>query len=92
MESLISMEYLMSIDSILCMLSGAVIGLVAWQFFKGWGFGLLGNLAIGLVAGLISGGVFNALDFLNVGDYADPIIAGVVGAVLCLGVAGLIRR
>lgn len=92
MESLLSMEFLMSMDSILCIVSGAVIGLLAAQFIKGWGFGLTGNVVIGLVGGLISGGVFNTLDILDVGDYADPIIAGVVGAVLCLGIGGGLRR
>lgn len=92
MESLISMEFLMSIDSVLSMASGVVIGLLVIQFMKGWGFGFIGNLAAGLVGGLFGGAIFNTLDIMDVGDYADPIIAGAVGAILVLLVGGAIRR
>ena len=92
MESLISMEFLLSIDGVLALVSGAIVGLLAGQVRKGWGFGTVGNSVIGLVGGLAGGLIFNWLDFLNVGDYADPIIAGVVGAVILLGIIGALRR
>lgn len=92
MESLISMEFLMSIDSILSMASGIVIALLVTQFLKGWGFGLIGNLVAGLVGGLFGGAIFNTLDIMDIGDYADPLIAGAVGALLVLLVGGAIRR
>lgn len=92
MESLISMEFLMSIDSILSMASGIVIALLVTQFMKGWGFGWIGNLVAGLVGGLLGGAIFNTLDIMDVGDYADPIIAGAVGAIVVLLVGGAIRR
>jgi uncharacterized membrane protein YeaQ/YmgE (transglycosylase-associated protein family) len=92
MEPILSMEFLMSIDGVLALVSGAIIGLLAGQFIQGWGFGTVGNSVIGLVGGLAGGFVFNWLDFLNVGDYADPIIAGVVGAIVLLGIIGAFRR
>lgn len=92
MESLLSVEYLMSIDSILAMVSGAVIGLLIAQFMKGWSFGLLISLVLGIVGGLFGGAAFNMLDIIDIGDYADPIIAGVVGGVVVLVVGGAIRR
>ncbi|MEZ4862308.1 MAG: hypothetical protein R3C14_13415 [Caldilineaceae bacterium] len=92
MESLISGEYLMSIDSIICLISGAVIGLLAAQLFKGWGFGLIGNILIGLIGGVLGGAVFNNLDVMNLGDFADPIVAGLVGGTIFVGIAGLLRH
>lgn len=92
MESLLSVEYLMSVDSILAMVGGAVIGLLIAQFMKGWSFGLLISLVLGLVGGLFGGATFNMLDIMDLGDYADPIIAGAIGAVVVLLVGGVIRR
>lgn len=89
MESLMSMEYLMSIDSIICLLSGGIVGLLLGLLIEDRGFGLIGNTIIGMIGGVLSGGIFNGLDFLNVGDYADPIIAGVVGGLILVGIATL---
>ena len=88
----ISSEFLLSIDSVLCMGSGAVVGLLVAMYMKGWGFGLVGNIVTGLVGGLVGGVLVNWLDFMNVGDYADPMIAGAVGAVVFLGIAGLLKK
>jgi uncharacterized membrane protein YeaQ/YmgE (transglycosylase-associated protein family) len=92
MESLLSAEFLMSIDSILAMVSGAIIGLLVAQWMKEWSFGLIISLLLGLVGGLFGGAAFNMLDVMDIGDYADPIIAGVIGGAVVLVVAGAIRR
>jgi len=92
MESLVSAEFLLSPDSIICMITGVIIGVLMAQFLKGWGFGLIGNAVVGLVGGVIGGSVFNTLDIIDVGDYADPIIAGIVGAVILIPVGGVIWR
>ena len=92
MESLLSAEFLMSIDSILAMVSGAVIGLLIAQLMKEWSFGLPLSLLLGLVGGLFGGATFNMLDVMDIGDYADPIIAGAIGAAVVLLAAGAIRR
>ncbi len=92
MESLLSAEFLMSIDSILAIVSGAVIGLLIAQLMKEWSFGLPLSFLLGLVGGLFGGATFNMLDVMDIGDYADPIIAGAIGAAVVLLVAGAIRR
>lgn len=92
MESIISAEFLLSIDAVLCLVSGAALGLLVGQFMQGWGVGTAGNIVIGLIGGLVGGLLFNWLDFLNVGDYADPIIAGIVGAAVLLGIVSVLRR
>lgn len=92
MESLLSSEFLVSPDSLICMITGVIVGLLMAQLLKGWGFGLIGNGVVGLVGGVIGGSVFNSLDIIDVGDYADPIIAAIVGAVILIPVAGVIWR
>jgi uncharacterized membrane protein YeaQ/YmgE (transglycosylase-associated protein family) len=74
------------------MVSGAIIGLLVAQWMKEWSFGLIISLLLGLVGGLFGGAAFNMLDVMDIGDYADPIIAGVIGGAVVLVVAGAIRR
>ncbi|MFZ4658438.1 MAG: hypothetical protein ACOYNY_15595 [Caldilineaceae bacterium] len=92
MESLLSMEFLFNPDSIICMISGVVAGVVMAQFLKGWSISLVGNIVAGLVGGLFGGAVFNSLDFMDLSDYADPIVAGIVGAVVVITVGGVLWR
>ncbi|MEZ4711843.1 MAG: GlsB/YeaQ/YmgE family stress response membrane protein [Caldilineaceae bacterium] len=66
------------------------MGAVSGQVLKG--LGLIGNIVVGIIGGLIGGIVFNALDVLNVGDVADPLIAGAIGAIVLLAIVGVIKR
>lgn len=78
------MEFIMSVDSVICVIAGAVIGALTGQVAKG--FGIYVNIAIGAAGGLIGGLVFDRINVIDVGDYADPIIAGVVGSVIALAI------
>jgi uncharacterized membrane protein YeaQ/YmgE (transglycosylase-associated protein family) len=84
------MEFLLSIDSVICVIVGAIIGALSGQVTKG--FGMPGNIGVGAAGGLIGGLVVDKLDFMDVGDYADPVIAGVVGSVIAMAIAGLYLR
>lgn len=84
------MEYLMSVDSLIALVTGAIIGGVSERFMRG--LGLVGNVVVGLIGGVIGGLVFDAINILNVGDIADPIIAGLVGAVVVLAIVAVVRR
>jgi uncharacterized membrane protein YeaQ/YmgE (transglycosylase-associated protein family) len=81
------MEFLLSIDSVICIIVGAIVGALASKVIKG--FGLPGNAAIGAVGGLIGGLVVDKLDFMDVGDFADPAISGVMGSVIVMAIVGL---
>ncbi len=88
----ISMEFLMSIDAVLSLVGGVIGGLLVVFLMKGRGFGLVGNLGTGLVGGLVGGVLFNWLDIMDVGDYADPLIAGAVGGAVLLAIVVAVRR
>ena len=59
---------------------------------KGYGFGLLGNIAVGIGGALIAGWLLPLAGFVLVGGIVAAIINAVIGAVILLLVIGLFRR
>lgn len=86
------MEFFTTVDFLICLAAGAVIGLLAGLIMKNNSLGLIGNTVVGLVGGAFGGWLFDLLDFMNFGDLLDPIIAAAVGAVVLLAIAGVIWR
>ena len=76
---------------ILFLLIGLVAGWLAGKIMKGKGFGLVGNLVVGIVGALIGGFVFNALNIAFAGIIGS-LIAAVVGALILLWIIGLIKK
>jgi len=62
---------------------GAVAGWLAGQFMKGSGFGLLGDIVIGVIGAFI-GGYFWPSGLAIVGGLAGRLIVAFIGAVLLL--------
>jgi uncharacterized membrane protein YeaQ/YmgE (transglycosylase-associated protein family) len=83
------MEFLLSLDSLVCLITGGIVGALAGRVIKG--FGMLGNIGAGIVGGLIGGMAFDAADIIDVGDIADPVIASLVGSAIVLGIVGAVR-
>ena len=70
---------------------GAIAGWLAGQIVRGYGFGLIGNIAVGIVGAAIGGIVLSRLGIFPVSTLGD-IIAAVTGAVILLLLIGLVRR
>lgn len=72
---------------------GAISGWLAGQIMKGGGFGLLWNIILGIVGSFVGDWLFGVLNIsLNVGSATvNTIIQSVIGAVVLLFVAGLLR-
>ena len=83
------MEIITSIDFVIFIIVGAVIGGLAGEVMKAKGSIL--NIVISIVGSVISGFIFDWLNFMDIGDYADPIIAGAVGSVIFLAIVWVIR-
>lgn len=64
-------------------LIGLAAGWLAGQFFKGSGFGPLGNLIVGLIGALLGGFLFSLVGLSAVG-LAGSLITATVGAVSLL--------
>ena len=68
---------------------GAVAGWLAGQFMRGNGFGLIGDIIVGIIGAFIGGYVFNALG-LHIGyGLVGSLIVAFVGAVLLLFIVRL---
>ena len=71
---------------------GAIAGWRAGLIVKGFGFGLLGNIVVGIVGAVIAGWLLPRLGIgLGVGMIA-AIINAVIGAVVLLVIIGLVRK
>jgi len=71
---------------------GAIAGWLAGLIVKGFGFGLIGNIVVGIVGAVIAGWLLPQLGIgLGIGMVA-AIINAVIGAVVLLVIIGLVRR
>jgi uncharacterized membrane protein YeaQ/YmgE (transglycosylase-associated protein family) len=77
---------------IVFLLIGAVAGWLAGLIVKGFGFGIIGNIVVGIVGAFIAGYLFPALN-LNLGaGIVGAIIHATIGAVLLLLVVRVLKR
>lgn len=76
---------------IIALLIGAVAGFLAGQIVKGHGFGLLGNIIVGILGALVFGLLFGNFNLLR-SPILNEIAGGTIGAVILLFVIGLFRR
>jgi uncharacterized membrane protein YeaQ/YmgE (transglycosylase-associated protein family) len=58
---------------------------------KGGGFGLLGNIIIGIVGGVVGGFLFRLLA-IAAGGLIGSIVTATVGAVVLLYLVGLVKK
>ena len=70
---------------------GAIAGWLAGQIMKGKGFGLIGNLIVGVIGAIIGGFVFDALGIAAYG-LIGSLIAALVGAIILLWIVSLIKK
>ena len=82
----------MTLEGILIWLFvGLVAGLLA-SFVVGGGFGLVGDILVGIAGAFIGGAIFNALDIgTPFGGIAGTIFVAFIGAVVLLAVLRLVR-
>lgn len=82
----------MDLTSLLIFLAiGAVAGWLAGMLVKGGGFGLLGDIVVGIIGALVGGWLFGALGIVA-GGLLGAIITATVGAVVLLLIVRLIKR
>jgi uncharacterized membrane protein YeaQ/YmgE (transglycosylase-associated protein family) len=83
----------MDIQSLLILLIvGAIAGWLAGIIVKGYGFGLVGNIIVGIVGAFIGSYLFPSLGLWDLPGLAGAILSATLGAVILLFVIGLIRR
>jgi uncharacterized membrane protein YeaQ/YmgE (transglycosylase-associated protein family) len=72
-------------------LIGLAAGFLAGAVVKGHGFGLFGNLIVGVVGALLGGFLFGLLGIVSV-NIIGNLISAFVGAVVLLLLIGFIKR
>ncbi len=71
---------------------GAVAGWLAGTFVKGGGFGLLGDIVVGIVGAFIGGWLAGVLNIHVGSGWVSAIITAAVGASLLLLILRAVRR
>ncbi|MBX7249168.1 MAG: GlsB/YeaQ/YmgE family stress response membrane protein [Caulobacteraceae bacterium] len=83
----------MGVESLLIfILIGAIAGWLAGLIVRGYGFGLLGNIVVGIVGAFIGGWLLGALGLFPGGGILGSIIGATIGAVVLLLLIRLVRR
>ncbi len=70
---------------------GAIAGWLAGLLVKGYGFGLIGNIIVGIIGAAIAGFLASYLHLYTESTLGN-IVAAVIGAIILLFIIGLVRR
>jgi uncharacterized membrane protein YeaQ/YmgE (transglycosylase-associated protein family) len=76
---------------IMFLLVGLVAGWLAGKIMKGSGYGLVGDLVVGVVGAFVGAWLFGLLG-ISAGGILGLLVASVVGALLLLFVLRLVKR
>jgi uncharacterized membrane protein YeaQ/YmgE (transglycosylase-associated protein family) len=69
---------------------GLIAGWLAGKIMRGGGFGLVGNLIVGVIGALIGGFTFGLLG-LKAGGFVGSLVTATVGAVILLWLIGVLK-
>jgi uncharacterized membrane protein YeaQ/YmgE (transglycosylase-associated protein family) len=71
---------------------GAIAGWLAGLIVRGAGFGLIGNIVVGIIGALVAGWLLPRLGVVLAAGTLGQIIDATVGAVIVLVILSLVRR
>jgi uncharacterized membrane protein YeaQ/YmgE (transglycosylase-associated protein family) len=71
---------------------GIIAGWLAGKLVRGAGYGLIGDLLLGLIGGLVGGWIFGALGVAGPNGAIGAIIVATVGAVILVWISHIIRE
>lgn len=78
-------------DLLWFLLIGIVAGWLAGQLMKGGGFGLLGDLIVGVIGALLGGFLFGLLGIAATG-LIGSLVTATVGAIVLIALLRFIKR
>jgi uncharacterized membrane protein YeaQ/YmgE (transglycosylase-associated protein family) len=81
-----------AMELLVFLLVGAIAGWLAGLIVRGFGFGLIGNIVVGIIGALVAGYLFPRLGIGLPAGLIGEILSAVVGAVIVLVIVGFIRR
>jgi uncharacterized membrane protein YeaQ/YmgE (transglycosylase-associated protein family) len=77
---------------IIWLVIGAIAGWLAGQIMTGFGFGLVGNIILGIIGALVAGWLLPRIGLYIGGGIIGDIINALIGAIAVLFVIGLLKR
>jgi uncharacterized membrane protein YeaQ/YmgE (transglycosylase-associated protein family) len=77
---------------IIFLVIGAIAGWLAGVIVKGYGFGLAGNMLVGVIGSFIGGWLFTSFRLIHGGGLLGAVIGATAGAVVVLFLVRLVRR
>jgi uncharacterized membrane protein YeaQ/YmgE (transglycosylase-associated protein family) len=80
------------VDYLWFILIGIVAGWLAGQIMKGSGYGLIGDLIVGVVGALLGGWLFRQLGLTLGGELLGALVTATVGAVVLIVLLRLAKR
>ena len=82
----------MQLDSIIAVLIiGALAGWLAGKLYKGRGFGIIGNIVIGIVGAVIGSFLFGLLG-VAAGGFIGSLITATIGALVLLFIVNQLKK
>ena len=83
----------MALESLLIfLLIGAIAGWLAGVVVKGSGYGLIGDVIVGVIGSFVGGWLFDRLGVVHGAGFLGALIGATVGAVILLFLVRLVRR
>ena len=84
---------MVGVESIIIMLIvGAIAGWLAGQIVRGFGYGLMWNIIIGIIGAFIGVWLLTQLGVVPFAGFIGSIVNATIGAVALLFIVGLVRR
>jgi len=79
------------LEVVAIIVTGGLAGWIGARLIRGAGYGLVINVIVGIISGVLGGKLFAALQ-IPVGNWFVELGMAVLGAVLLLGLVNLLRR
>ena len=77
---------------VILLLIGAIAGFLAGIIVKGYGFGVVGNIVVGIVGAVVGGWLLPQLGLFPGVNFSGQIISATAGAVVLLLLISFVRR
>ena len=71
---------------------GLVAGWLAGVIMKGGGFGVVGDIVVGIIGALLGGWLFSTMGVSSGGGLIGAIIVALIGAIILIFLLRLIKR
>jgi uncharacterized membrane protein YeaQ/YmgE (transglycosylase-associated protein family) len=84
---------MVGVDSLIAMIIiGAIAGWLAGKLVRGFGFGMIWNIVIGIIGAFIGVALLTRVGVVPFSGFFGSIVNATIGALVLLLIVGLVRR